>query len=164
MDSLLQVGAASIVIVLFIIGLVGIAIPLLPGILLIWAAILFYAVSVDGWTQITPLIFALITIIGLLAGTADTWLSLFGARKTGASWKTLLLGLIGSVVGTFIVPILGTIAGYAAGILAGEYLRLRDLRAAFRASIGGVVGWGVGTALQLVGAVAMIVIFFLALN
>ena len=164
MDSFLQVGAASIVIVLFIVGLIGIVVPLLPGILLIWSAILFYAMTVDDWTQITPWIFALMTVIALLAGTADTWLSLFGARKTGASWKTLLLGLIGSVVGTFIVPILGTIVGYAAGILAGELLRLRDLRAAVKASIGGVVGWGVGTVLQLVGAVAMIVIFFLALN
>lgn len=164
MDSLLQVGAATLVIIVFLIGLVGIFIPLLPGILLIWAAILFYAMTADSWTEITPWVFALITIIGLVAGTADTWLSMAGARKTGASWTTLALGLVGSIVGTFVVPTLGTIVGYAAGILAGEYLRLRDPRAAVRAATGGVVGWGVGTALQLAGAIAMIVIFFVALQ
>lgn len=166
MESLQQFGGMTVAIVLFIIGIVGIVVPLLPGILLIWGGILFYALAVDDFTAISPWLFVLITIIGIAAGTADLWLSLFGAKRTGASWKTLLLGLVGAIVGTFVLPmpLLGTIVGYAAGVLLGEFVRLRDWRAAFRAGIGGVVGWGVGTALQLVGGLLMIALFIIAVN
>lgn len=162
MENFLQFGALSLVFVLFVVGIAGIIVPLLPGILLIWGAVLFYAVTVDDFTLISPLLFSLITLIGLVAGTADLWLPLLGAKKTGASWKTLLLGVVGAIAGTFLLPILGTIAGYMAGIVLGEYLRLGALEPALRASIGGLVGWGVGTALQLAGGVTMIILFLMA--
>ncbi len=166
MDPFLQFGAMTIAIFMFLVGIVGIIVPLLPGILLIWGGVLFYAVTVDDFTAISPWMFALITIIGILAGTADLWLSLLGAKTTGASWKTLVLGVVGAIAATFLVPIplVGTVLGYAAGILLGEYLRLRDWRAAIRASVGGVVGWGVGTGLQLAGGLAMIALFIIAVN
>lgn len=164
MDPLLQFGGMTVAIILFIMGVIGIIVPLLPGILLIWGGVLFYAATIDHFSLISPWLFALITLIALAAGTADLWLSLFGAKKTGASWTTLLLGVAGAIVGTFLIaiPLLGTLIGYAAGILIGEFLRLHDFRAAVRASVGGVIGWGVGTALQLVGGLLIIGLFVLA--
>jgi uncharacterized protein YqgC (DUF456 family) len=166
MDPWLQIGGMTAVIVLFIIGLIGVIVPLLPGILLIWGAVLFYAAAVDGFTVISPWLFALITIIAIAAGTADWWLLLLGAKTIGASFSALLLGVVGAIIGTFLIPVplLGTLAGYALGILLGEYLRLRDWRAALRAAGGGLAGWGIGTALQLVGALVIIGLFVWAVS
>jgi uncharacterized protein YqgC (DUF456 family) len=163
MDPWLQIGGMTAVIVLFLIGVI---VPLLPGILLIWGAVLFYAAAVDGFTVISPWLFALITIIAIAAGTADWWLSLLGAKTIGASFSALLLGVVGAIIGTFLIPVplLGTLAGYALGILLGEYLRLRDWRAALRAAGGGLAGWGIGTALQLLGALVIIGLFVWAVS
>lgn len=164
MDQLVQFGGMTVTIFLFLLGLIGIIVPILPGILLIWGGILFYAVAIDQFTLISPWLFALITLIALVAGTADLWLAAVGAKKTGASWQALLLGVVGAVAGTFLIPIplLGTLAGYALGILLGEFLRLRDWRAAWRASLGGIAGWGIGTALQLGGGLILIALFLIA--
>ncbi|MEZ4518799.1 MAG: DUF456 domain-containing protein [Chloroflexota bacterium] len=166
MDPLVQFGAMTVVIFMFLLGIIGIIVPILPGIILIWGGVLFYAVTVDHFTVISPWLFALITLIAIVAGTAEWWLSFFGAKKSGASWKTVLLGVVGAIAGTFFlpIPVLGTVAGYALGILLGEYLRLRDWQLALKAGIGGIVGWGVGTALQMVGALIMIALFLVAVT
>lgn len=141
-----------------IFGLIGIIVPLLPGILLIWLAVLAYAVF-DGFTLISVPTFALISVIALVTGTADLWLPLLGAKTTGVPWKTIALGVVGGIAGTFLLPILGTILGYAAGILLGEYLRLGLLRPALKSSLIGLASWGVGTAIQLAGGILIIIIF-----
>ena len=58
-----------------IIGMIGILVPILPGILLIWLAVLAYAI-VEGFQAIDAFTFTFITLIALITGTADLWLSL----------------------------------------------------------------------------------------
>jgi uncharacterized protein YqgC (DUF456 family) len=145
---------------MFMIGLIGIVVPLLPGILLIWLAVLLYALS-NGFAVITPAWFVLITILALVTGTSDLWLPLLGARKTGASWQALAAGIIGAIIGTFVLPVIGTIAGYAAGVLIAEYIRHGAWRPALRSGFGVLAGWGIATLVQLAGALAIIAIFVL---
>jgi hypothetical protein len=141
-----------------ILGLVGIIVPLLPGSLLIWLAALVYVI-VTGFSSLSLPAFLVITLIALVTGTADLWLPLLGAQKGGASKRSLVFGVAGAIIGTFIAPLLGTIIGYAVGILLGEYHKRGDWNAAFKASLGGVAGWGVATAVQLGGGLLMIAIF-----
>lgn len=143
---------------LMIIGIFGIIVPLLPGILLIWLAVLAY-VLIYGFELLSVPTFVAVTVIALVTGTADLWLPLLGAKTSGVSWKTLGLGVVGAIAGTFLVPVLGTIIGYAAGILLGEYIRLGEWRPAVRSSVVGLVSWGVGTIVQLLGGVLIIIIF-----
>ncbi len=157
MSLLLASLAFGLVVAFIVIGLIGIIVPLIPGTLLIWITVLLYVLS-TGFTPIAPLSFAVITIISLVAGTSDYWLSLLGASKSGASKRSLLLGTVGGVAGTFIFPLLGTIAGYAAGILAGEYLRQRSVVLALRASLGGVAGWGLAMVIELGGGLLILAI------
>jgi len=154
--------ALLIVVVAFGVGLLGSFVPILPGTLIVWGAVLFYAWPVDGFATFSPWVFVLITVVGLVAGTADIWLPLLGAKKTGASWRTLAVGLIGGIAGTFLLPlpIFGTVIGYGAGILLAEYIRHGAWRPAWRATLGGVVGWGLSAAVELVGAIIMILLFF----
>lgn len=148
----------GLAIVFIIIGLAGTVIPLLPGTLLIWLTILAYAV-LTGFTAVTPLGFAVHTLIALVTGTSDLWMSLLGARTGGASKRAILFGIAGAIAGTFVLPLFGTIIGYALGILLGEYQKRGEWNMALRAGLGGLAGWGIATIIQLGGGLLMLVIF-----
>lgn len=160
MENVAYSIGVALVIIAFIIGLFGTFLPILPGVMIIWFASLFYAWVLVGFSHFSPWIFVLITFIAVVAGTSDIWLSALGAKTTGASWRTLLVGLIGAIAGTFLIPIplIGTIAGYAAGLILAEYVRLNEWRPAVKAAFGGVVGWGVSSAVELAGGVLIILL------
>lgn len=144
----------------FVIGLLGTILPVIPGLIIVWLASLYYAAVVVGFDAFSPWVFALLTIIALVAGTSNIWLAALGAKTTGASWRTLGVGFIGSIAGTFLLPIplVGTIVGYAAGLVLSEYVRQGELRPAVKAAFGGMVGWGISTVVEFVGGVLMILL------
>ncbi|MEM7112984.1 MAG: DUF456 domain-containing protein [Chloroflexota bacterium] len=158
MSLLLQSVTFGLVFTFMIIGIVGIIIPIIPGMILVWLSALVF-VLFTGFNVLPLSAFVIITLIAAITGTAEFWLSAWGAKKGGASKRSLLWGIAGSLVGTFIFPLVGTIIGYAVGILLSEYQQQADWEAAFRASVGGVAGWGLATAVQLVGALGIIGIF-----
>lgn len=160
MLTLLNSLGFGLAVAFMLIGALGVIIPIVPGTLLTWIAVLAYAWVTD-FAIITPGMFAILTVIALVTGTADLWLPLLGAKKTGASRRAIALGVVGGIAGTFVIPLLGTVIGYAVGVLLGEYLKHRDLPLAWRASLGGVAGWGVATAVQLGGALLMTLMFVL---
>lgn len=148
----------GIAILFMIVGLVGVIIPVLPGTVLIWLVVVLYGLVAGiesmGWGA-----FIILNIIGLFAGTADLWLPFFGAKATGASKRSMFLGAIGLIVGTMIMPLIGTVVGYGLGILLGEYQKQQDWNKAIHAALGGLAGWGVATIIQFGGGLVMIVIF-----
>lgn len=163
---LLEAFAFGIAVAFILIGIAGIVIPILPGILLIWLTVLAYAI-VDGFEAIGWISFIFITLLAIAAGTADIWMSSLGAKKGGAARRAMFFGLIGGIVGFFLfgflVPIVGnlvgSIVGYAAGVFLGQYHKYRDWSMARKASLGGVVGWGLATVIQLAGGLLILIIF-----
>lgn len=158
MGVLLQSLGFGLAVAFMLVGVAGIIIPIIPGTLLVWVTAVIYAWATDFEIITWPLV-VLFTLISLVTGLADIWLPLLGAQKTGASKRAMFLGVVGGIIGTFILPLIGTIIGYGLGILLGEYQKVRDLKLAWRASIGGMAGWGVATIVQLGGALFMLVVF-----
>lgn len=158
MSLLLESITFGLVIAFILLGLVGIIVPLIPGTLLIWLAVLVYVLA-NGMTAVGWTSFIIITLIAIGTGTADLWMPLLGAKSGGASRRSMLLGIVGAIVGSFIFPLLGTVIGYALGILLGEYQKVGDWEAAWKASIGGLAGWGLATGIQLGGGLLMLFIF-----
>lgn len=148
----------GLIVAFIVMGLIGVVVPMIPGTLLMWIAVLIYAL-VNGFNSIGVAAFVVITIIALVTGTADLWMPLLGAKSGGASKRAVLLGVVGSLVGTLIAPLIGTLIGYAGGILLGEYQKRGDWNEALRASAGGLAGWGIATIIQLGGGLLMLVIF-----
>lgn len=148
-----------------LVGLAGTVLPALPGVGLIWAAALIYAVA-DGFVTLTPVGFGAITILAALGLAADFLLSQAGSRLAGASWQALAagiaLGALGFLFGLFVggigaVPagILGTLLG----IFIVEYRRRRAWAEALRAGGGWLAGCVAARGLQFLLALAMIAIF-----
>jgi uncharacterized protein YqgC (DUF456 family) len=151
-------------VVFMVVGLIGTIVPILPGTLISWLSVLLYAV-LERFRAIDPITFVVITLIALVVGTSDIWMSLLGAKTGGASAWSMLYGLLGAILGfivgtLFVVGgLLGAVLGYALGILLGEYRKHKDWNMAFKASLGGVAGWGLATAVQLGGGILMLLIF-----
>ncbi|MBK7896139.1 MAG: DUF456 domain-containing protein [Candidatus Promineifilaceae bacterium] len=158
MAQLFETVSTGFVILLLLLSLVGTLIPIIPGVLLMWLIIFIYAL-VDGFTAVSTASFIIISLIALITGTSDIWLTLFGTKKGGASVKSMLIGMAGAVVGSFIFPIIGTIAGYIGGLLLGEYWQHGDWETAKKAGIGGLAGWGIATVIQFIGGIFIFVIF-----
>jgi uncharacterized protein len=148
----------GLLLIFMAIGFIGAFIPLLPGALLVWLSVLVYTV-ITKFTVIEPGLFITITLIALIAGTANIWLAMLGAKAGGAAPRSLAYGLGGSILGFFVFNLLGAVLGYAAGILASEYLAHRQWRLALRAGLAGVAGWGISSLVEAGGALAIIIIF-----
>lgn len=156
--SLWQSISFILVIIAILVGVVGAFVPILPGSVIVWLALLVYNL-LNGWQAITPALFILCTLICIVTGSATIWLSLVGAKTTGASGKSLVLGMVGAVIGLFVFNLLGAIAGYALGIIVGEYLKEQDWKLALKASLGGLAGWGIATAIEAGGSLLILIIF-----
>ena len=150
---------------LMLVGLVGILLPAFPGAPIIWVAAIVYVI-LDGFAHIEVGWFVVICILGLAGSTADIWVSMLGARAGGASIASTLFSLAGALVGGlvgFFVGGIGAFPGIVVGALLGvflnEYRVHREPRAAFKATLGLVVGFTVSTVIQLGIGVLMIAVF-----
>jgi uncharacterized protein len=143
-----------------LIGLIGVFVPILPGLVLIWAATLLWAVNEDG--TLRWLVLAIATL--LLAGSfvLKYVIPARNVQKSGAPTSTLIVGLVGAVVGFFVIPVVGFVIGGVAGILLAEYVRLRSFAPAGRSTMAAVVGIGIGVLIELFAGLAMILVWLMA--
>ena len=138
-----------------LIGLVGIVVPILPGLILIWLAALGYGLLV-GWGASGPWLFAFITILGAAGAGAEIWLTGAGARAAGASLWSVAAGLTLAVLGLIFFNLVGAAIGLVAGTLLAEYYRLRDWRKALTSAGGTAAGCGASFGVKLLLGLGMI--------
>lgn len=150
--------------ILVIIGILGIFLPVLPGLPMVFAGLLLSA-WVDGFNNVHwgwMVFFGLVTAFSLLL---DFWAGAVGAKKLGASRLATWCALLGTLVGLFFgLP--GVLAGPFIGAAVGELISRRsvkthDLGIATKVGIGTWLGMVAGTVMKLALAFAMVGIFIL---
>jgi uncharacterized protein YqgC (DUF456 family) len=105
-----------------LLGLLGIVVPLLPGTVLIAAALVGWALAVS-----TPMAWAAALSGLLVLGAGAVVKYLVPGRhlqRHGVPTRTLLAGGVLGVVGFFVVPVVGLVVGFVAGIYLAELARL----------------------------------------
>ncbi len=145
--------------VLVLIGFAGLFFPAMPGVILIFSALVVAAWAEHfvyvGWKTITVL--ALLT---LFAWLIDLLSGVLGAKKFGAGTYALIGASIGAVCGMFFgIP--GIVAGPFFGALIGELIARRDLKDAGLAAIGTWLGLLAGSAMKIAIAFTMLCLFIL---
>jgi uncharacterized protein len=115
--------------VLILIGLVGIVVPILPGLILVLGAVLLWS-----WQVSTPLSWSVlgVSVVLYAAGVALQYL-IPGRhmRQAGVSTRTLVLAVVLGFVGFFVIPVIGGPIGFVLGIYLVEHSRSRDARTAW---------------------------------
>jgi uncharacterized protein YqgC (DUF456 family) len=141
MDIYLQGGIQALVLAVMVAGLVGLIVPVFPGLVVIWLADLVYGALVGfglkGW-----ILFGLITVLMIAGGLVDNVLMGKKAREGGASWLALAMGWIGGILGSFLLPPLGGIPAAILAVFAFEWIRMKDWRRALNLTKGMAIGWG----------------------
>lgn len=107
-------------------GLVGVLLPLIPGPLLIWLAVLAYD-FIRGITWRSGIVLAVLTALMLVGSTTEFWLSSASARRSGASGCAVIAGAAAGLVGFVFLNLLGVILLPTLTVLIVELVRLRDL-------------------------------------
>ncbi len=137
------------------IGLAGIAVPVLPGILVLWFAALIYGFAV-GFGSLGVLVMVIMTSGVALSIASSIIIPKKAADDSGADGSSQLIGLIGAVIGFFVIPVIGLFVGGLAGILLAEYLRLQDFNAAWRATKGVARGFGKSAVVDFALGIVMV--------
>jgi uncharacterized protein YqgC (DUF456 family) len=144
------------------VGVIGVVVPLLPGLLLIWAAGLWWTIA-DGGGPVRWTVLAVLTAL-LVAGTVTKYvLPARSAAARGAPATTLLIGAIGAVIGFFVIPVIGLVIGGVAAIFLAEWARLGDAGRASSATWATLVGIGVGILVELTAGLAMVLTWLIGL-
>ncbi|MFC6153212.1 DUF456 domain-containing protein [Nocardioides yefusunii] len=138
------------------VGLVGIVVPVLPGVLLVWGALLVWAVSIG--TSTSWIVFSLCSV--LLAAGAVVKFTVPGRRlkNSGVPNSTLFVGGALGVVGFFVVPVVGLFLGFVLGVYLAEHRRLGAAQA-WPSSVGALKAVGLSMLIELLSAVAATVVW-----
>lgn len=126
-------------------GLVGLLVPVFPGLTVMWLATLVYALVLAGGGLMFPVdwtLFGIITVLMLVGNVIDNIIIARHMRDRSIPWSSILLGYAAGIAASlFFTPLIGLVAA-PAGLLAAEYLRLRERNAAFESTKAYMTGWG----------------------
>lgn len=139
-------------IVLMLVGIAGCLVPVLPGPPLSFIGILLLHISRFGHFTTTYLIvFAAITLV---VSVLDYIVPLWGTRRFGGSKYGTRGATVGLVIGIFLGPA-GIIIGSLVGAMVGELIFRDDIKYAFKAGFGSLLGFMTGVGLKLAASLVM---------
>lgn len=146
-----------IAILLVIIGFVGLFLPILPGIVFIFAGLLL-AAWIDQFTLVSQTTMVIIGVFVLIAWAIDFFASYFTAKKAKASKLALIGTLIGALVG-ILGGVIGLIIGPIIGAAIGEFISRRNSGDATRVGIAAGLGFVLALVTKLIIAIIVLSIF-----
>jgi hypothetical protein len=125
-------------------GIISCVLPILPGPVISYAALLLLSM-IRGWETFSIPVLVVLGALAVIVTVLDNVLPVLTARKWGAGKAGIWGSVVGMVAGMLLLPPFGAILGTFAGAVLGELLFGRKDGNALKA------GWGVfaGTMLSL---------------
>lgn len=149
-----------LVVGLFIVGLAGAVIPVLPGVVAVYAAFFvygwFFTFDHFGWG-----FWILQTVIVIVLLVADYAVGAWGVKRFGGSKASVWLSTIGAIIGPFVIPGFGLIIGPFVGAVLGEMFSGSSFQKSLKVGVGSVVGLFSSMVVKILLQIVMIVVFFI---
>lgn len=105
--------------VLIAVGMIGIVLPVLPGLFLTLLAVFIWAVATGGSTAWT--IFGIAALVWAIGVTAQFLIPGKRLKAQGVGMTTMLLAVVGGIIGFFVIPVIGAPVGFVLAILLIAY-------------------------------------------
>lgn len=141
----LQVALETFTLFALLVGLVGLIVPVFPGLTIMWLATLVYALIQNAAEQMTGwdwVAFAFITFLMIVGNVVDNLIIAAKMRDQFIPWSSILLAFAaGIVVSIFFTPLIGLVAA-PVGLFLAELRRLKDRDEAIKSTKAYMVGWG----------------------
>jgi len=107
--------------VLVVVGLFGIVVPVIPGTLLVALGVFVWASeqgTAESWSTFG------VAAVFLVVGAVVKYVVPGRRLKAAVPFRTLVVGGLGAVVGFFLIPVVGALAGFPLGIYVAERVRV----------------------------------------
>jgi len=151
-----RVTLQVIVLAVMLFGLLGLIIPVLPGLVIIWVPALVYGV-LTGFNLLSGALFAVMTILMIIGNLSDNVIMGAKARQTGASWLAIGVALVAGILGSLIFPPFGGLITALLGLFAVEFYRLKDIQRAIDSTRSMAIGCGWAAVLRFgIGAIMIL--------
>ncbi len=142
-------GGELVVGVVITFGLIGIAVPFLPGVAVVIAALAFWAYDVgtrEAWA-----VFGIATTAVVISQVAKYALPRRRLREAGVPPLAIAVGAAAGLVGFFVIPVIGLLVGFVGGIYVTMLRRGSDQRTARNATYGALKAVGLSLLAELAG-------------
>lgn len=128
-------------------GIVGVVVPVLPGALLAWAAIVVWALAVRSATAL-----AVLALATLVIGGAQLVKLLVPGRRlraAGVHRRSIFAGVVLAVAGFFLIPVVGFFIGFPVGVYLEERRRLGHHASAWNSTREALRAMGLSIVIEL---------------
>lgn len=143
-------GAEVVVGLVILVGVIGVLVQVVPGNLIIVAAIAVWTVVTGtGWAWAT---LALAVVAVVLASVGKYLLAGRHLKRSDVPTSTLVWGGVAGVVGFFVLPPVGLLVGFVLGVFLAELARRPDARQAWAATVVAFKATGITIVVELAGA------------
>ncbi|SDN21277.1 DUF456 domain-containing protein [Alkalicoccus daliensis] len=125
---------------LFILSFIGLLYPIIPSVLVIWAAIGLYAFLIDGgavswWTWLSLLLLTIVLFV------ADYIASMYFVKKYGSTKHGMTAATIGLLAGSFIIPPFGIFIVPFILVMLTELAQKKPAKEAAKVAVGTLFGF-----------------------
>jgi uncharacterized protein YqgC (DUF456 family) len=141
----LQVILEGLTLFVLLVGLLGLIVPVFPGLTVMWLGTLVYALiqnsagNMTGWKWF---LFGLITVLMLIGNIADNIIIARKMRDKYIPWSSILWAFAAGIVASlFFTPLIGLVAA-PLGLFLAELSRLKNREAAIDSTKAYMIGWG----------------------
>jgi len=145
MPTWFQIVLDTFTLFVLIVGLLGLIMPIFPGLTIMWLGTLLYAFiqssagNMTGWDWF---LFGLITLLMIVGNIADNLIIARKMRDKYIPWSSILFAFAASIITSiFFTPFIGLFAA-PVGLFLAESRRLKNRDAAIDSTKTYMVGWG----------------------
>lgn len=135
-------------IVLAGLGVLLTLIPFAPSILYMVMVMTGYAL-IDGFNHVTLTNIIVFWIIFALSVIVDNFVGVAWARYKGASFASVMWGMIGTIIGFFVLPPFGAIFGMFIGVFLSEFYHKHNFNKAIKIAEASVVGQMIAVSINM---------------
>jgi hypothetical protein len=145
----------ALTLTVMLIGLLGLVVPIMPGLVIIWVAALGYGLFA-GFGTLGWVMFALITVLMIVGSVVDNILMGAKAHESGAPWWVVLVALLAGILGNFALPIIGGLLAALLALFLVEYIRRKNAKEALKSMKGMLIGCGWALVIRFIMGLFMI--------
>jgi uncharacterized protein YqgC (DUF456 family) len=144
-EFLAQVILETFTLFVLIIGLLGLIVPVFPGLTVMWLGTLVYALiqaaagKMTGWDWF---LFVLITLLMIVGNIVDNVIIARKMRDKYIPWSSILIAFAAGIIASFFLTPLGGLIAAPLGLFLAEVSRLKNREAAIESTKAYMIGWG----------------------
>jgi hypothetical protein len=143
-------------------GVIGVVVPVVPGLLLSWLGVVFWAFLGTAGGGVKWVVVVVATLVAVLGAGIKYLVPGRRLKSAGVPNSALLAGGVLGVVGFFVVPVVGLILGFVLGIYLVERARLGPGKA-WPSTKQALVAAGMAMLIEFTAALAVAVVWVFGL-